>query len=141
MSKKILLALPMSVLAVACAQQPSIGCQTMSIPIQCQPAGQMVTINVESASGLTVSPRNVCAQPGTDVNFQVTPPNTNVIVAIGPKDPVADPWLKGVNKPPGSNKFTVTMPASAPADSEHDYHVVATNGACYDPRIKVPPGG
>jgi hypothetical protein len=138
MNMKILLALPMSVLGVACAQQPSIGCQPMSVPDQCQPTGQTVTINVASASGLTVSPPNVCAKSGTDVNFQITPANTNVIVAIGPKDPAADPWLKGVNNPPSSNNFTVTVPASAPANSDHDYHVVATNGACYDPRIKIP---
>ncbi len=137
MNKKIILAIPISVLAVACAQQPVVGCLTIDFQDQCQPAGQMVTINVASASGLTVAPPNVCAQARTDVNFQITPANTNVMVAIGPKDPLADPWLKGVSNPP-VNSFTVSIPATVSAGTDHDYHIVATNGACYDPRIRVP---
>ena len=141
MNKKILLAVPISVLTVACAPQPTVGCQTMDIPDRCQPAaGQVVTINVASASGLTVSPRNVCAKPDTDVKFQVTPASTKIIVAIGAKDPVADPWLTGASNPPASNSFTVTVPASAPMNTDHNYIIVATNGTCYDPRIRVDPG-
>ena len=140
MNKKILLTIPISVLTVACAPQPTVGCQTMNVRPECTNTSQKVTITVlpASAGGLVISPRNVCAQPGTDVNFQVTPASTDVIVAIGPKNPGADPWLKGVNDPPGSNSFTVTVPASAPSGSEHNYIIVATNGTCYDPRIKVP---
>ena len=139
MNKKILLAVPISVLTVACAPQPTVGCQTMDIPDRCQPAaGQVVTINVASASGLTVSPRNVCAKPDTDVKFQVTPARTKIIVAMGAKDPVADPWLNGGSNPPISNTFKVHVPASAGTETNHDYIIVATNGTCYDPRIRVP---
>ena len=139
MNKKILLAIPISVLTVACAPQPTVGCQQMDVPDRCQPTpGQMVTINVNSASGLTISPRNVCAQPDTDVNFQVTPANTKIIVAIGAKDPLADPWLNGASNPPISNTFKVRVSASALKDTNHDYIIVATNGTCYDPRIRVP---
>ena len=142
MNKKILLAIPMSLLTVACAPQPTVGCETMSIRPQCTHISQKVTITVlpASAGGLVISPRNVCAKPGTPVNFQVTPANTKIIVAIGAKDPVADPWLKGASNPPVSNSFTVTVPASASMDTDHDYIIVATNGTCYDPRIRVDPG-
>ncbi len=103
---------------------------------------QKVTITVlpAPAGGLTISPRSVCAKPDTDVNFQVKPANTKIIVAIGAKDPLADPWLKGASDPPVSNSFTVTVPASAPMDTDHDYIIVATNGTCYDPRIRVDSG-
>jgi hypothetical protein len=142
MNMKILLAIPISLLTVACAPQLTVGCQTMSVRTQCTHMSQKVTITVlpTPAGGLVISPRSVCAKPDTDVNFQVTPANTKIIVAIGAKDPLADPWLNGASNPPVSNTFTVHVPASAPMNTDHDYIIVATNGSCYDPRIRVDPG-
>ncbi len=138
MKRNILFALPMSVLAIACPQQESIhttDCKTMTIPPACtgNPADPKININV--AAGLVVAPPNVCAKAGTDVEFKITPANTKTIVATVPKVP-ANTWLSGINIP-DSGGFKITVPALAPEDAHYDYHIVATNGYCYDPRITV----
>jgi hypothetical protein len=137
MKKNILLVLPLCALAIACTKQAtiqSLACQTVNVLDKCTSNGQKVTINVASASGLTVAPPNVCAKSGTAVNFQVKPENTDIIVVTFPKKP-ANKWMTGVNKP--DPEFKMNVSASASKGDTFDYYIVATNGKCYDPRIEV----
>ncbi len=137
MKKNILFALPLSALVIACAQQGTdqmAGCQTMSIPPACNGPPNNPKVNINVQSGLTVAPKNVCAKAGKTIEFMVTPNDTPIVVAILPKDP-ADTWLIGSNiSDPGG--FKVPVPAELP-DDKYEYHIVATNGKCYDPRITV----
>lgn len=136
MKKNILFALPLSALVIACAPlgpDQAAGCQTMTIPACTgNPADPKVNINV--ATNLVVAPPNVCAHAGTDVEFIITPATTTTIVAILPKDP-ADTWLSGSNISAASG-FEISVPGDLPDDT-YDYHIVATNGYCYDPRFTV----
>ncbi len=142
MNTKTLCAISTSVLAAACVMQTPNGpgtdiCQPMPRPIPpvCQNTNQVVTLNVQA--GLTVAPPNVCAYRGTPVNFQVTPPNTDVVVVVVPKDP-ADTWLNGINRPTPAD-FHVNIPGTVPESTDHDYYIVTSNGYCYDPRVHVNP--
>ncbi len=137
MKKNILFVLPLCLLAIACTKQAaiqSLACQKANVTDQCTSTGQKVTINVASASGLTVAPPNVCAKAGTAVNFQVKPANTEVIVVTFPKKQ-ANKWMTGVNKP--DPEFDMDVPPGASVGDTFDYYIVATNGKCYDPRIEV----
>ena len=137
MKKNILFVLPLCLLAIACTKKAaiqSLACYTTNVTDTCTSTGQKVTINVASASGLTVAPPNVCAKAGTAVNFQVKPANTEVIVVTFPKKQ-ANKWMTGVNKP--DPEFDMDVPSGASVGDTFDYYIVATNGKCYDPRITV----
>ena len=137
MKKNILLVLPLCALAIACTKQAeiqSLACQTAKVTDKCTSTGQKVTINVASASGLTIAPPHVCAKAGTAVNFQVKPANTEVIVVTFPKKQ-ANKWMSGVNKP--DPEFDMDVPPAASVGDTFDYYIVATNGKCYDPRIEI----
>ncbi len=137
MKKNILFALPLSALVIACAQQGTdqmAGCQTMEIPTACNGPPDKPKININVQSGLTVAPKNVCANADTDIKVKVTPPNTKVTVVTVPKKP-ENTWMTGINKP--DSEFDITVPASASVGDEFNYYIVATNGKCYDPKITV----
>jgi hypothetical protein len=137
MKKNILFALPLSVLVFACTQQPpgkKTECVVPHVPDQCTSSQQKVTVTVNSAN-LKVAPPNVCADKGTPVEFNIKPPNTDVIVVTVPKKK-ADTWMTGINHPTPAG-FKVTVPDSASSGDEFNYYIVATNGKCYDPKITV----
>jgi hypothetical protein len=137
MKKTILFIIPLCLLAIACTKKAaiqSLACYTANVTDTCTSNGQKVTINVASASGLTVAPPNVCAKAGTAVNFQVKPDNTEVIVVTFPKNQ-ANKWMTKVNKP--NPEFDMDVPPAASVGDTFDYYIVATNGKCYDPKITV----
>lgn len=137
MKKCILFTLPLSVLAIACAQEGPIQpmeCQTMDIGVCQGTPDSPMDININVQSGLTVAPPNVCVRKGKVLDVKVTPPDTKVTVATVPKIP-ANTWMSGINIP-DSGGFKIPVPGDLP-DGDYDYHIVATNGYCYDPRIHV----
>ena len=138
MNKKILFALPIIGLTVACAPAPQKHCKTIAIPVcTAGPANPTINVNTHSA-GNPVSPPNACVKAGATVSFNVTPtPSSTTSVATVPKNPAHD-WMNAGNTSgsPGSFSFTVPDPI---APGNYDYLVVTGKGFCVDPRIRVSP--
>ena len=108
MNKKILFALPIIGLTVACAPAPQKQCKTIAIPVcTAGPANPTINVNTHSA-GNSVSPPNACVKAGATVSFNVTPtPSSTTSVATVPKNPAHD-WMNAGNTSgsPGSFSFT-----------------------------------
>ena len=88
MNKKILFALPMSVLAIACAQldtNRTSGCQTVGIP-SCPGEAAPPVINLILAAGVTVAPPILCLEAGTEIEVKVVPPTSSTTVAKATKN-------------------------------------------------------
>ena len=151
MNKKILLALPMSVIITACAMQAADqskmspdrlkNCETISFD-DCDRdqivANPTININTNAISN-PINPPIVCVNPGTPINFMVTPPpGETTTVATVPKNPAND-WMLATNSADTPNKLSFTVPDPLPVGN-YDYMIVTGDGFCVDPRIKVPPG-
>jgi len=151
MNKKILLALPMSVIFTACAMQAADrsymppprpnNCETITF-VDCN-RGQIIanpTININTNAAINpINPKIVCVDPGTLINFRVTPtPKKTTTVATVPKNP-ANAWMYATNSANTPNELSFTVPKPLPVGN-YDYMVVTGDGFCVDPRIKVPPG-
>jgi len=138
MNKKILFALPMSILAIACAPLGKIQIGNCLSQVYVGPCTgnrnvPKVTINVNAP--LTASPPHVCAAPGKDIEFKIVPPPSETgTVAIVPKD-AADTWLVSTNFP-DAGIINIKSPGTL-VDSFHDYWILTNGGACLDPRIHV----
>ena len=121
MKKTILLAAPLGFVlfygtSQVTAQDPE--CKSMSIPT-CQ-NGTRITIN---NNGKTVSPPNLCVDPGETITVNVVPGEATA--RIEGKD---GGWPTG-----SGSSFTLTAPASG----SYDYNVYFGDGSCLDPRIRV----
>ena len=141
MNKKILLAIPISVLAAACVQQPPIparDCRPLHIP-ECNVAvvNPIININLAAAAPNPINPPIMCVNAGATVKFKVTPvPLPTATVATVPKNPV-NTWMYATNSAASPGEFSFTVPAKLPK-GDYDYLVVSGNGFCVDPRIRVP---
>lgn len=141
MNKIILLALPMSVLAVACAQQPLAEkgeCSVVYVPEVCTGSASNPVLGITLVrNGIVVAPPNVCANAGEKIRVSIHPNQTEKgSVRIVPKYP-ANTWLNKSNDadPDG---FSIEVAEDAEAGAEFDYTIVRSNGVCLDPRIKIP---
>jgi hypothetical protein len=132
MKKNILFALPLSALALACAQD-GLECETVTMD-SCQgnPDSPM-DININVASGLTVAPPNICTRAGKVIDIIVTPATSSETVETIPKDP-AHTWMAANNSGPGP--FEIRVPDELP-DGRYDYGVETGSGHCLDPRFTV----
>ena len=152
MNKKILLALPMSVILTACAMQAADqskvppprpkNCESITF-VNCRHdqivANPVININT-NVNRNPINPPIVCVIPGTPINFRVTPrPRETTTVATVPKNP-ANAWMYATNSAKDPDKLSFTVPDPLPV-GDYDYMVVTGDGFCVDPRIKVPPGG
>jgi len=132
MKNNFLLALPLSALALACAQE-GLECQTVKMGVcQGNPDSPM-DININVASGLTVAPPNICARAGKVIDIMVTPSTSSETVETVPKDP-AHPWLAASSTDPDG--FKIRVPSDQPI-GKYDYGIVTGSGHCLDPRFTV----
>ena len=141
MNTKILLAIPISVLAVACAPQapaPALDSRTLHIPT-CNLAvvNPVININLAAAAPNPINPPIMCVNKGATVKFKVTPvPAATATVATIPKNP-ANSWMYATNSAASPGECSFTVPAALPKGN-YDYMVVSGKGFCVDPRIRVP---
>lgn len=142
MNIKILLAIPICVLAVACAPQPPTKgeCSVVNVPDVCTGSASNPKLGITLIrNGIRVGPPNLCAGADSTITVSVHPNQTETgTVKTVPKDP-AHTWLNATNDP-DSNSFTIKVPADIDTDADYDYTIVRSNGVCLDPRIRVPPG-
>lgn len=143
MNKKVLFVLPLSLLAIACAQ-PGVeilgninipGCAIATVPPNCTPphVAPKITVNVAGPT-IGASPSNKCADPGDDIEFKIVPASTEAgKVAIIPKNS-SHTWLIGTNWP-DKGKIIIHVPDPLPTDN-YDYTILS-DGKCLDPRIHV----
>jgi hypothetical protein len=141
MNKKFLLALPLSVLAVACAQQPPAEkgeCSVVNVPDVCTGSKSNPVLSITLIrNGIRMGPRNVCANAGTEIEVSIHPPQPSTgTVKTVPKNPL-DSWLNASNDK-DSDSFTIHVPEDAEHGAEFDYTIIRSNGVCLDPRIKIP---
>ena len=142
MNKKILLAIPISVLAVACAQQPQAEdgeCSVVpAMPEVCTGSASNPKLGITLVqNGVVVGPPNLCAGANSIIRVSVHPHQTETgTVKTVPKDP-AHTWLEASNSV-DPNSFTIDVPADVVTEANYDYTIVRSNGVCLDPRIRVP---
>lgn len=123
MKNKSLLLAPALVLAMYGVNQLKAqdACVTVDVPPACQGGGRL-TINVNS---MQVSPPNLCANAGSQIEVNVVPESFASIQPKGGGD-----WPRG-----SGSSFTLDVPANA--SGAYDYAVYLENGSCIDPRISV----
>jgi len=143
MNKNILLGLPMCVLLADCVQQPMADegeCDTINIPAACTGSESNPVLSITLVrNGIKMGPRNVCAQPDSDIKVSIHPPQPSTgTVKIVPKNPL-DTWINESNDV-NSDSITIHVPADVKTNADFDYTIIRSNGVCLDPRIKVPPG-
>ena len=92
-------------------------CEPVEVPAQCQPVDQ-ININTNTHK---ISPRNICAAPGQEIEVKVSPEGS---VRIQGKSG----WPTGEGE-----TFTIIAPESG----EYDYNVYFEDGICIDPRVTV----
>ncbi len=140
MNKKILLTIPISFLTVACAPMPQAEpgeCDTIDIPACTGSASNPVLSITLVRNGIRMGPPNVCAQPDSDINVSIHPPQPSTgTVETVPKNPLHT-WIIASNDV-NPDSFTIHVPADVETDAFYDYTIIRSNGVCLDPRIKVP---
>ena len=144
MNKKNLFVLPLSLLAIACAQ-PGVevlgninipGCVTATVPPNCTPphVAPKVTVNLAGPE-IGANPLNKCADPGDDIHLQIVPATTAASsVAVIPKNPLHT-WLIGTNFP-DKGEIIIHVPDPLPTD-DYDYIIISSDGRCLDPTFHV----
>jgi len=142
MNKKFLLAIPISVLAVACAPMPPADdgeCSVVNVPEACTGSASNPKLGITLVrNGIRVGPPNLCADADTTITVSVHPRQSETgTVEIVPKNP-AHTWLNASNDT-DPNSFTIKVPADVDKDADYDYTIIRSNGVCLDPRIRVPP--
>ncbi len=136
MNKKILFAVPLGWLLASCATPQMNGeCMPYTMPGTCSGNPQAPAVNLNTNS-LNATPGCVDADPGTTLVFMLTPRGGKKrgTVEIFPKDPVADPWLKGTNS--GNEDFIFIDVPEGTSKGDHDYGI-KTGTKCVDPRVRV----
>ena len=144
MNKKILCALPLSFLVIACSQQarvpPPEGCEQRTPKLTCtknrdQDGTPFVNVTPASRnSGWKVVPFNVCVNPQDKLEINILgsarAPGT---VVTYPKNGT-DNWVNG-NNFSNNKKIILTVPPK-PDDRGHaDYNIMSTGSGCIDPRL------
>ena len=146
MNTKILFALPLGLLAVACMTPDpghgagaarTGGCASGPAIGVCPPGLEhrnKVGLHI-TPKGLVATPAIVCATKGTEIIFKITPkPATGVTVATIPKDPAND-WIIATNKD-DPEAISVTVPEDATL-KEYEYLIGTGNGQCLDPKFHI----
>lgn len=152
MKKTILLIATFGLLA-ACAVSPdmqaNVGlptCDILAIPNVCDndtpgnsKSHPKVTFNKNS---LHIAPRNVCANKGSTLTFQIAPAAENKnppgSVIVIPKN-WENSWLLGTNSP-DNTEIDIEVPGDPGDESSFEYTIVnVENGvvSCVDPRVSV----
>ena len=138
MNKKILCAIPLSLLAVACGHQAATtfpGCVDPPISVSCTPTGTGTTRKVKvTPKGWVVVPTNACVTAGDSIEIhflgRARTPNTLATVPHGN----SEFWLIGNNSSEG-NKITLTVPAGPEKGTSFDYAILSKSDGCVDPRF------
>jgi hypothetical protein len=142
MNKKILLAIPMSILAAACVPLTPADdgeCMDVTTPDVCTGSASNPVLGITlTRNKIVVAPPNVCAKAGTTIKVSVHPRQKETgTVATIPKFP-ANTWLVRSNDP-DPNSFTIVVPNDLDPNTDHDYTIERSNGQCLDPRIHIDP--
>ena len=119
MNKKLFVPLPACLLLLQSAPLVTAQdqCEPMNIPDQCQ-ATSRITINTYTRN---ISPPNICAAPGDEIQVSVVPEGE---VRIAGKSG----WPNGAGA-----AFTIV----APEAGDYEYNVYFGDGSCIDPRVTV----
>lgn len=140
MNSKILLVLPLMICLSACAALRSPADTTCTVITPDQSCGgdknfPFVTINTQA--GIVIDRSNVCATPGSTIEFRIVPPGKNDVgsVSISAKKS-ADTWLNGTNSP-DEKKIEIVVPDWVSAGEKYDYTIYMSGGTCADPRVEV----
>lgn len=147
MNRKVLFALPLSLLLVSCASDGGAsngGVTTAACKTQkawfCRgdPAVPTVTVNTRNGQ-LRVNPGCVKAAGKSMLIFRLTPGGNMPMgaVEIVPKNK-AHSWLTGKNDE-YQDLIMIDVPDKTPADSYH--YGIVTDTDCLDPRVRVEPPG
>ena len=140
MNSKLLLVLPLMICLSACAtvrSSPSTTCTIITPGSSCGGDKNFPIVTINTQAGLVIDRSNVCATPGSTIEFRVVPPGHNDVgsVSISAKIPT-DTWLNGTNSP-DKKKIEILIPDWVETDEEYDYAIYASGGTCVDPRVEV----
>jgi hypothetical protein len=139
MNKKILCAIPLSLLVVACGHQEVTtvaGCVKRPATEHCEdtdPGGTTPFVNV-TPNGWVVAPTNVCVTAGDtlEIRFPGSARTLNTIATMPYGN--AEFWLIGSNSS-HKNTITLTVPAGPKKGDSFDYAILSKSDGCVDPRI------
>ena len=139
MNKKILCAIPLSLLAVACGHQEVTtvpGCVKRPPTDHCvdtDPGGTTPFVNV-TRNGWKVEPTNVCVSAGDtlEIRFLGRAPTLNTI-ATAPYGN-AEFWLIGRNSS-DEEKISLNVPAGPKEGKFFDFAILSKSEGCVDPRV------
>jgi hypothetical protein len=86
---------------------------------------------------MSVDRINLCAARDSTIEFRVGPPGKNDVgsVAIKAKHD-GNLWLLG-NNSPDKKVIRILIPAWVDDNTDHDYTIYLSDGACIDPRVHV----
>ena len=140
MNSKLLLVLPLMICLSACAtvrSTPSTACTVMTPDSSCGGDKNFPIVTINTQAGLVIDRSNLCATPGSKIEFRVVPPGLNDVgsVSISAKDP-ADTWLNGTNSP-DKKKIEILVPDWVTTKETYDYAIYTSSGTCMDPRVEV----
>jgi hypothetical protein len=139
MNKKILCAIPLSLLVVACFHQEVTtvpGCVKHSPAKDCEvtdPGGTTPFFNV-TPNGWKVEPTNVCVNAGDtlEIRFLGPAPTLNTIGTMPYGN--AEFWLIGSNSS-DEKKISLTVPEGPEEGTSFDFAILSESDGCVDPRI------
>ena len=140
MNRKLLLILPLAFCLSACtaamSSPPGRTCTVITPGASCDGDKNFPVVTINTQAGLVIDRSNVCAAPGSTIEFRVVPPGRNDVgsVSIRSKDP-ADTWLNGTNSP-DKKKIEILVPDWV-TDDDYDYAIYMSGGTCLDPRVEV----
>jgi hypothetical protein len=101
----------------------------------CTGSSNKPKVNVNVTGTIQANPPNVCAQPGTTLNFSLAPTPTELnTYAVVPKDPSLFWLIKKNDTDPGTIKVQIP---SAKIGEIFEYTIVANDGRCLDPMIEI----
>lgn len=140
MNKKVLLILPFAIYLSACtamAPTTTTTCMTITPDSNCGGDKNFPIVTINTQSGVVIDRSNVCATPGSTIEFRVVPPAHNDVgsVSIRAKDP-ADTWLNGTNSP-DNKEIKILVPSWVTTGENYDYAIYTSSGTCVDPRVEV----
>ena len=140
MNSKLLLILPLAFCLSACTAAVSSPagrtCTVITPDSSCGGDKNFPIVTINTQAGLVVDRSNVCATPGSTIEFRIVPPGKNDVgsVSITPKNDTHT-WLNGTNSP-DKMKIEILVPDWVTA-GDYDYDIDMAGGTCMDPRVEV----